>query len=313
MPDITVILCTLNPRADFLSATLDSLAAQRTDDGGRETFDVVIVDNHSQPPVRLPGDRLGAYPFKVVVETSPGLQAARMRGLAETAAPLLIYVDDDNVLAPEFVTQVRRIATTAPHLGAWGGWIDPVFPEGEPPTWVRRHLHLLAIKQPERIAWSNQLFNYATTPVGAGLCVRRAIADAYRDRLASSPWRRHLGRSGGNLLGCEDLDLAYTAIDLGLGCGVFPELRLRHLLPARRFTVEYLERLQEGNGFSENILMLGRGLTPEQAPVRGIHRLLERYHRLRQPEHERRLRDAYVRGRKRALAWWKEEQKSTNA
>ena len=44
-------------------------------------------------------------------------------------------------------------------------------------------------------------------------------------------------------VGGEDMDLMLTAMDIGLGFGRFPELKLEHLMPAGRLTPEYMEGL----------------------------------------------------------------------
>jgi hypothetical protein len=49
--------------------------------------------------------------------------------------------------------------------------------------------------------------------------------------------------------------LALTAVDMGLGMGVFPDLKLIHLIPAQRLTANYLKRLHEGIEFNHHWLM----------------------------------------------------------
>ena len=55
-------------------------------------------------------------------------------------------------------------------------------------------------------------------------------------------------------MGCEDFDLAFTAIDLGFGTGVFTELAMTHLMPRERVTEAYLLRLVEGHAHSSALL-----------------------------------------------------------
>jgi hypothetical protein len=44
-------------------------------------------------------------------------------------------------------------------------------------------------------------------------------------------------------LGGEDFDIAMTSYDMGLGTGIFPQLRLCHLIPRHRLEPEYLYRI----------------------------------------------------------------------
>ena len=39
----------------------------------------------------------------------------------------IVYVDDDNLLAPDYLAEVVRIAREWPELGAWGGHIEAEF------------------------------------------------------------------------------------------------------------------------------------------------------------------------------------------
>ena len=58
---------------------------------------------------------------RVVHEPEPGLTPARLRALEEVRGELIIFVDDDNVLDPSYLTECMLIASQFPHLGAWGG------------------------------------------------------------------------------------------------------------------------------------------------------------------------------------------------
>ncbi|MGP0094541.1 MAG: hypothetical protein ACLPKB_32030 [Xanthobacteraceae bacterium] len=67
-------------------------------------------------------------------------------------------------------------------------------------------------------------------------------------------------RSGAKFGAADDLDLAWTAIDLGFGTGRFRELQAVHLIPSQRLTEEYLVRLYAGFSYSNAILWRARGL-----------------------------------------------------
>jgi hypothetical protein len=83
----------------------------------------------------------------------------------------------------------------------------------------------------------------ALAPCGAGLCVRAAVARAYREQAQADSRRLVLGREGRALHSGDDLDLAFTACDLRMEMGRFPTLHLTHLIPADRLTLRYFARL----------------------------------------------------------------------
>jgi hypothetical protein len=132
------------------------------------------------------------------------------------------------------------------------------------------------------------------------MCVRRRVAEAYAESLETDPIRRALGRTGAQLSGSEDSDLAFTACDLGMGNGIFERLKLTHLMPRVRTTEEYLLRLIEAQTRSHTLLLFRRGIAPVQ-PSRA-QRLLERYQSLFIAPRDRRFAAARARGRDAAIA-----------
>jgi hypothetical protein len=55
-------------------------------------------------------------------------------------------------------------------------------------------------------------------------------------------------------MGHEDYEIAYVGCSLGYGMGVFPELRIAHLIPKGRLSDNYLLRLAEANQVSGGLL-----------------------------------------------------------
>lgn len=250
LPGISVVICTHNPRADYFARTLEAL---RTQTLPLAEWELLIIDNASAQPVDA---ALAAWhpASRVVREEELGLTAARRRAVATASAETLVFVDDDNVLASDYLEQASRISREWPMLGLWGcGEFTPEW-ETPPPDEFKPYLAYLAVGRRERDAWSNHSFDYQAMPAGAGLCVRAPIARHYGEQVAADPRRLRLGRKGGSLGACEDFDLGLTANAMGFGTGVFTALRLTHLMPAGRVKEEYLLRLAEGHAKSTVLL-----------------------------------------------------------
>lgn len=299
LPDerITVVLCTHAPRRAFLERTLRALAEQTV---GAGTYDLLLVDNASPDPIATWCDLRWHPAARIVVESELGLTAARLRGIAEVRTNLLVWVDDDNLLAPDYLAQVFAIARDWPQLGLWGcGHFTPEW-ETSPAPELKPYLNYLAVGQTERDAWSNQPFDYACMPPGAGLCVRLPIARRYAVAVRNEPLRRALGRKGGGLGACEDFDLGLTAIECGYGTGVFTRLRMTHLMTSSRVREDYLLRLVEGHACSSLLLhhLHGRPIAGGRGWLAAIRRW--RLHRNLDPVN-RRIDDARRRGEARAL------------
>jgi glycosyltransferase involved in cell wall biosynthesis len=293
----TVILCTHAPRADYLTRTLAALAAQSITPGG---YELIVVDNASRDPVAGRFDLAWHPSARVVVEPAVGLTNARLRGIAEAATEFIVWVDDDNLLAPDYLERAIEMERAWPRLGAWGcGHFTPEW-ETPPPPDFAPYLDYLAVGRAGGDRWGNRPFDYAAMPAGAGLCCRLAVARAYADSVRGDPRRRQLGRTGAALGACEDFDLALHAIDLGFGTGVFTGLRLTHLMPAGRVKEDYLLRLVEGHARSTVLLMALRD-PAFRPPVQNWKTRLRAW-RLRRALSPvaRRIHDARLRGERAA-------------
>jgi len=206
-----------------------------------------------------------------------GLTNARLRGFAETSGEVIVLVDDDNVLAPDYLEQVVRIAREYPFLGTWSGALELELEPGSPEP-AKELRHLLCERKPTKDVWSNDRSNFAATPWGAGECIRRGVAEAYAAKVASEPRRRQLDLQGEQLVYGGDTDIAYTALDMGLGMGVFTSLQIAHLTPRSRCTEEYLLKNYEAHAYSEVLHhWVEHGTIPKQrTDLRGRLGLLAR-------------------------------------
>lgn len=85
--------------------------------------EVVVVDNASPAPPEVP-ERV-----HLVVEATKGAAVARNRGVSETEAPILLFLDCDCVPAPDWIETARTVAEKADLVG---GTVT-VFDESPPP------------------------------------------------------------------------------------------------------------------------------------------------------------------------------------
>jgi glycosyltransferase involved in cell wall biosynthesis len=258
MPDIAVIICTHNPRPNYLRRVCDALQAQTLP---REKWEFLVVDNASEEKLENSFDFSWHPDARCIREDELGLTAARLRGIAESRSELILFVDDDNVLDPDYVQGCIQIGRQYPEIGAWCGSSTGEY-EIEPPEILKPHLKGLAIVEIDRDYWSNLAAWTLATPYGAGMCVRRNVAEKYAANVRSDPLRGSLGRKGNRLFAGEDVDLAFTAIDLGLGTGRFHRLKLIHLIPKERLTETYIVNLFAGFAATHEILAAIR--PPEQ-------------------------------------------------
>jgi glycosyltransferase involved in cell wall biosynthesis len=250
MLEASVVICARNPRPDYLARVLGALSSQTLP---REKWELLVVDNASDVPLAQDWD-LSSYPqARHVVERELGVSAARRRGIREAVADLIVFVDDDNVLDQAYLSEAVRIKRDWPFLGVWGSGSIRGDYETAPPENLEPHLPMLALREATVPCWGNVTSTMELMPWGAGLCMRRQVADAYC-RLCERSSLPLTGRRGDSLLGGEDREMAHVCCSGGLGIGVFPELQITHLIPGHRITERYLIRLAEGTAISDFIV-----------------------------------------------------------
>jgi hypothetical protein len=292
-PLVSVVICSHNPRSDYLQLTVDGLRAQTL---GIEKWELLLVDNASAEPIE-PRFDLSWHPrARCVVESTVGLTHARVRGIRETEADILVFVDDDNVLAPDYLETALDLGHGHVFLGAWGGKSVGIY-ETDPPDFCLHHAHMLAVRDVGEDYWSNTTEDFRSVPCGAGMCVRRAVVELWLADLENRSAAFKLGRSGKNLGACEDGHLALMSGQLGLGTGVFSRLCLHHLIPKERMTLEYFIRLAAGHAYSFNMLRHLLGQQPLQDSRSFPERMLDLYRRRRMPAADRAIEEAMKKAR----------------
>jgi glycosyltransferase involved in cell wall biosynthesis len=254
MPDASVIICTHNPRSDYFARVLDALRNQRLP---VHKWELLIVDNASRVPLASTWDVSWHPSARHILERELGVAYARRRGIREASADLIIFVDDDNVLDENYLVEAVKIGQEWRSLGAWGsGCIRGEF-EVEPRESLRSWL---PVREATAARWSNlagiHLFGESpeeAIPWSAGGCIRKEVAIAYCQFCDQSSLQI-ISHQGEGLLGGEDTEMCFVCCSRGLGVGIFPELKMTHLIPQRRVSEDYIVRFAEGTTISNNLL-----------------------------------------------------------
>jgi GT2 family glycosyltransferase len=395
---LSVVIPTHNPRQDYLRRVLEALRGQTlpreqwellvVDNGSRVPLRVGIrhtaegIRQEKSLPSHIPtlpsatphavSARRGGLrlpPFteldlswhpkaRIVREENLGLTFARLRGFAEARGELIVMVDDDNALAPDYLETAVRIAQAYPALGAFGGKCLPEF-EVKPEEWLASVTSGLGLRDlgeapqlfpeetGERSVSVEQCFSEAigkpellknrTTvlpknrvtrrvtefpdcaPIGAGMVLRREAARVYAERLRRRSGLRVAGsksdgvrqeaegirhtadgeegasvgqccgravgkpelpksriteppnhrtasvitdRRGDSLASGGDNDICLTVIEEGWQVGYLPELKLTHLIPKGRMTLDYHKRMARDSMKSYILMLDQHGIRP---------------------------------------------------
>jgi Glycosyl transferase family 2 len=269
---ISVIICTHDPRPDYLRRVLDALKTQTLP---KEQWELLLIDNGSKESLSSSWD-LSWHPYaRHIREDDLGLTPARLRGLTEADGTLLVFIDDDNVPAPTYLERAAAIHASNSHITVFGaGTLEPEF-EKEPALVVLPRLSMLGLRVVSRPTWSNNVADYFCTPWGAGLCVPRPIATLYSQCVRELLTSEVLDRRGEHLFcGGDDL-FSWLCAGSNTGFGIFPELQITHLISAGRVRQGYLVRLVRDHTFSHAVLRyMVNGTKPCRATAFGPLRII---------------------------------------
>lgn len=226
---VTVALPTYN-RAAFLRQTLEGIAAQQFP---REHFEVLVIDNNSRDDTRAVVESFAhANPApRYLLETKQGLDYARNRAIAEARGEIILFGDDDILVQPDWIAQmvVPMLADPARCIGAVGGEVIPVFPDGLP-DWVAEWHAPLAFRSDLGPIPKQH------SPMGANLAFPKWIFEQL------GPFHTALDRAAGNYFSGGDSEMIRRVREAGFEVWFSPGAAVRHQMPASRTTFRYASR-----------------------------------------------------------------------
>ncbi|GGO73673.1 glycosyltransferase family 2 protein [Nonomuraea cavernae] len=208
---------------DKLDLVLAALARQTYPE---DLTEVIVVDNGSAPPLRLPRERPAGT--RLIVCETPGRAAARNAGLAAATGDVIHWLDSDVLLTPGAVEAHMRWHHTAPYLVVTGyirfteapvpaelpDDLERAFEPAEPHAWI--------IDLVER---TNGLTDNPQRPfslhVGGATSVNARLVEA-------------AGPMDDELILGQDTEMGYRLAQAGAVFVPEPEARAYHLGPTMR-------------------------------------------------------------------------------
>jgi glycosyltransferase involved in cell wall biosynthesis len=126
-PSVSVIIPTYN-RKEMLLASLQSLALQSFPSDG---FEVIIVDDGSTDGTRAIETHSFPFDLRYFWQPNGGDAVARNYGAEQSRSDILVFIDDDIVVEPDFLTCLIREHEACDDLivvGAMNSWIEGATP-----------------------------------------------------------------------------------------------------------------------------------------------------------------------------------------
>ena len=247
----SVIICTYN-RDKFL---YDAMCHVAKNDFPVSEYEIVLVNNNSTDHTESECQRFASnFPdvqFHYYVETKQGLSHARNRGIDESRGDMLIFLDDDSFVKPDYLSNLKRQMEAHPDAMAFGGKITPLFESGEEPKWLCKWTYswVSAIDKGNEVV----LFEGNSYPIGANMGFRRNCIEQCGN------FNTELGRSKKNLMGGEEKDFFNRLKEKNLPIYYFPNIHVEHVIPPQRTTKDYIVRMGQGIGMSERMRCLKIG------------------------------------------------------
>ena len=239
---LSVILCTYN-RERYLYNVLHSLAA-----GTCRDYEIVLVNNNSTDGTEAECRRFQTdHPdvaFRYCIENQQGLSYARNRGIQESQGEVLVYVDDDALVNPEYLQTYADFFRQHPEAMAAGGPILPQYDGCEEPHWMSHYTRQLVTGKLD-LGSREREFPNGAFPGGGNAAYRKEVFDQV------GLFNVELGRKGNSLIGAEEKDLFDKMTSRGIRFYYLPTAILYHLIPPKKLTDDYFNRLTYSIGVSE--------------------------------------------------------------
>jgi glycosyltransferase involved in cell wall biosynthesis len=255
---ISVIVCCYNSAARIIP-TLEHLVAQKM--STHIPWEIILIDNNSNDGTGNIAENYmqghsSTIPFSVVPEPDPGLSNARSKGFQEAKYEIVLMVDDDNSLAPNYVEGIYLGFENEPNVGMVGG-LGSAELENNPPKWFKDYAYCFAVGEQ----------NPKEHLYGAGLGLRMSALD----RLRKAGFKSLLSdRTGSNLMSGGDTELCVAFRMAGYQLKYNPSLTFKHHLPDARINWTYLKRLFSGFGMSKARMDIYTTIMAKRPiPVRG--------------------------------------------
>jgi len=176
----TVVIPTICTNPVNLVRTVDSLLAM-----DYPAFDVVVVDNRTDPAAPALPALPGGEQVRTVREPRPGISAARNAGAAVASGEFIAFTDDDAVADPRWLRALGARFAVDEQVEAIGGLVLPLELDTEPQLWFEEFYGGFSrsfqpeVVSVELIGGTDPLFPYAPGRFGAGcnMAFRRAALE----------------------------------------------------------------------------------------------------------------------------------------
>jgi len=250
----TIAICTYN-RATVIEHSIKSVLSQTA---SRSNYEILIIDNNCTDNTVEIVNKYSSMNdnIRLVNEQNQGLSYSRNRAIEEARGEIIVFIDDDAEMCPDYLNNLKKVFDEEKNIGAAGGpvevgWLEPV------PSWYETGLarafnylyygsFRMKLKYPRMIFGTNMAFPLSLLKKMGGF--RTGIGSIGEQSLSSGEMKM-FHRIDKNER--ERLDITgYAESDIeillqiekkeGLPILYDPLLKVRHLISPERLTPEYI-------------------------------------------------------------------------
>ncbi|NDW17628.1 glycosyltransferase family 2 protein [Dysgonomonas sp. 216] len=239
------VICSYN-REKYIGKTIESVCLL---DFKADQFELLIVDNNSTDNTEAVCLKMIAlYPaidIRYIKETSQGVSYARNRGIKEAKGEFIIFVDDDETIASDYLTKFDGYLNAFPQIILAGTAVLPVY-ETEKPKWLS-HFTLRLVTGYYDEGNEVKKLEAKNYPGTGHTIIKKELFERF------GYYNTDLGRKGKGLMGAEDKDMMLRLIENNIDCYYLPGMPVYHHIPAEKLTEQFFNELTYSIGKSERI------------------------------------------------------------
>ena len=248
---VSIVICCYNS-ANRIIPTLKHLSDQQVTMG--IDWEVLIVDNNcTDNTVNIALQEWKSYdlqiPLHVVKEIEPGLSQARIKGIHSASYDYVIFCDDDNWFATNYVQRAYDIMESNAEIGACGGRSE-IRSDIDIPYWFNtyRSHYAVGVQNIDTGILTERLHVW-----GAGMVIRRKVLI----NLMSAGFKFLCSdRKGTVITSGGDSEICRWLLLVGYYLWYDEELQFEHFIPKERLTKDYWKKLKSGFALSYGELLI---------------------------------------------------------
>jgi len=238
--DITVILCTYN-RCESLAKALESVAASELPES--VSWEVLVVDNNSKDRTREVIEefcRKDPEHFRYLFEARQGKSNALNTGIGEARGKILAFMDDDVIVAPEWLRDITMPLET----GAWAGTGGRICAQElrSTPPWLSLEGECSLAAMLALFDLGDQAEELKCPPFGTNMAFRKTIFEKY------GGFRTDMGPCPGSEIRNEDTEFGRRIMAAGERLWYQPSAVVYHAVSEDRLKQRYFLRFWYDHG-----------------------------------------------------------------